>query len=251
MIMNQKVDILGVRFDAVGMKSLLELIKNSVSVGKREILAFSNPEFVLEARRNSVLKNYLNNIVTVNLADGMGIVLAARVLGEYLPERVTGTDFVSELFDLAGREKYKIFLLGGKPNVANQVRLFFLNKIGIDCVVGVADGYGDMRVNSEVLEKINSVAPDILMVCLGNPRQEKWILDNIDHLNAKIVFGNGGALDFWSGNVKRAPLWMQNNCLEWLFRFFQDPSFSRFKRQVKLIKFVFLCLFFLFFDRKG
>ena len=86
--------------------------------------------------------------------------------------------------------------------------------------------------------QINNSVPDIVIVCLGCPNQEMWICRNISKINAKIIIGNGGAIDFWSGNVKRAPSFFIKNGFEWIYRLFQDFSIKRIKRQLKLLKFV-------------
>ena len=94
------------------------------------------------------------------------------------------------------------------------------------------------NLKTEIVDEINNACPEITIVCLGCPKQEKWIEKNKDKINTKIIFGNGGAIDFWSGNIKRAPVFFINHKIEWLFRLFQDFNWKRIKRQLKIFQFL-------------
>ena len=235
-------NILGVRFHNLSLAEVVSYVGKCVVNKQRAILAFSNPEFVVEAQSNPFLMDYLNNRVAVNVADGIGVVWAAGLSGQVLKERVTGTDFVPSLMRMCAEHDHKIFFLGGKPGVAEQARDYFSRTLGKDVVVGVENGYFSEDRNGDIVEKINSSGAQVLMVCLGNPRQEKWIEKNLEILAPYVMFGNGGALDFWSGGVRRAPLWVQKVGFEWVFRLGQDFSLARIRRQLKLLKFVKLFL---------
>lgn len=234
--------VLGVNFHNLSLDEVIEGVDATICAGERKILAFSNPEFVVEAQKSSFLMGYLNDRVDINVADGVGVLWAASLSGSPLKERVTGTDFVPKLMELCVRRGYRVFFLGGKPGVAQRARDYLSVMLGKDAVVDVADGYFQADQSQEIIKKINMSGAQVLMVCLGNPRQEKWIEENLTSLNQNIIFGNGGALDFWSGNVKRAPQWMQTLGFEWLFRLGQDFTVVRIKRQLKLLEFVRLFL---------
>jgi N-acetylglucosaminyldiphosphoundecaprenol N-acetyl-beta-D-mannosaminyltransferase len=235
--------ILGVRFDNFTIDEFVDLVVKEIEAKKKFRIALSNPEFLLQARSNPQLKNYLNSI-EFNVADGIGVVLASRLLHHYpLKERITGTDMLPRLVEKAKERGLTFYFLGGKPGVAEKAKQKFLEKFGYEGVVGLHHGYLDENMESVIIDEIRLLKPDILMVCLGNPKQEKWIQDNFHLLEARLIFGNGGALDYYSNNVKRAPLWFQENGLEWLFRLTQDFSWVRIKRQSKLLKFPFLILF--------
>jgi N-acetylglucosaminyldiphosphoundecaprenol N-acetyl-beta-D-mannosaminyltransferase len=107
-------------------------------------------------------------------------------------------------------------------------------------IVGALHGY--FTDDEETVRTINASGADILMVCLGNPHQEEWIEKHFDRMNAKLIFGNGGALDFWSGAATRAPQWVIGLGLEWLYRLMQDRSWKRLRRQLRLLTFVRLVL---------
>ena len=104
-------------------------------------------------------------------------------------------------------------------------------------ICGHINGYTDLT-DDEIVDEINNACPEITIVCLGCPKQEKWIEKNKEKINTKIIFGNGGAIDFWSGNIKRAPVFFINHKIEWLFRLFQDFNWKRIKRQLKIFQFL-------------
>lgn len=242
MYVSSELTLLNVKFHNIKVESLLNLILKKVKNGEKFIISLSNPEFLLESEKNQELKKYLNN-VSLNLADGIGVVWASKILSKKpLFERITGTDLLPELINLSLVNKLRFYFLGGGFGVAEKARDKFKNDFGYNGVIGYQHGFFENNEENNIIQKINMLSPDILMVCLGNPKQEEWIERNFDKLNVKLVFGNGGALDFWSNNVQRAPMWMQNLGFEWLFRLFQDFTWKRIKRQSRLIVFPFLVL---------
>ncbi|WP_162254541.1 WecB/TagA/CpsF family glycosyltransferase [Massilia cellulosiltytica] len=227
--------LFGVKFNALTMDGLMESIDSDLSKNRSITLAFSNPEFIIEAQRNGFLRDYLNR-VNYNLADGIGVVAASRLLGKGLPERVTGTDFVYRMAEFCAHHSHSLFLFGGRPGVAAAAKGELEKAYPGIKIVGTVDGY--INDLDKVVEEVNRVKPTFLMVCLGNPIQEQWISAHRDLLEAKVVFGNGGALDFCSGRVKRAPRWMQRLALEWLYRLRTDFSVKRIRRQARLSSYV-------------
>lgn len=230
-----RVDILGIGFDPMTMPQLVERIERDVERGDRFRIAFSNPEFVLAARREPFLRDYLA-AVRYNLADGVGVLWAARRFGTPLPERVTGTDFTDALAALCARRGWSVYLLGGRPGVAERARRR-LERLhpGLE-VAGVHHGF--FEDDAPVLADIARCRPTFLMVCLGNPRQERWIARHAESLPVRVAFGNGGAIDFSAGEVARAPLWMRAHSLEWLHRLANDFRPARLCRQLRLVGFV-------------
>lgn len=237
-----RVSILGVQFDNLTMRGLVDAVDAALMDGGRRVLALSNPEFLVAANNNPFLRRYLNEIVDINVADGVGVLWAANLYGMPLRERVTGTDFVPELYKLAVARGYRIFFLGGKPGVAERARNTLRTRYGVDVVAGCRDGYFGEAQESSIVREINDSGADALMVCLGNPKQEEWIARHLDELAPRVVFGNGGALDFWAGEVKRAPRWVQSMGMEWLYRLGQDLTWTRLRRQSRLFTFVYLVI---------
>lgn len=223
------INILGVYVNKITMKEAL-LRSESFFDGKPHLVFTPNPEIILECEKDSGLTDIINS-ADLLLPDGIGIVIASKILGVGLPERVSGYDFLCGLF-----EKYrdkKFYLLGSKPGVSEKA-MDNLKKQGIN-VVGCHDGYfkDDSEVISDILEK----SPDILAVCLGAPKQEKWIFEHKDELNVPISICGGGSLDVLAGVVKRAPAIYQKLCIEWLYRMVKEPR-KRIPRILKLPVFV-------------
>ena len=149
--------------------------------------------------------------------------------------RYPGTDFFEYL---PKDRKIKVFLYGSKLENVTKAKSLIEEKYSNISIVDYFDGYSKIS-DDELIEKINTSNPDILIVCLGCPKQEFWIQKNFYKINAKIIFGNGGAIDFWSGSVKRAPDFFIKHGLEFIYRLFQNFTFKRIKRQLKLFKFFF------------
>ena len=193
-----------------------------------------NPEIVMLCRENSDLKEAVNSAAMV-LPDGIGIVKGARILGTPLKQKLPGIDFAQELFALMAEGGMSVFLLGAKPGVAELAEKNLLRRFEGLRIVGTNDGY--FTEDGQVIDKINSVSPDLLLVCLGAPKQELWMKDNAKLLNVGLMAGLGGSLDVFAGVVERAPERWQKLGLEWLYRLKEDPS--RAKRMTNLPKFGF------------
>lgn len=195
-----KIDIFGVKIDNLTMDEALERIKGFV------VLPYS--EFIVRAQKDQEFKNILNS-ADFCLCEGRGLWLMARFLKKPIKEPISGVDLIHNL-------KGKIFLLGGKEGVAKKVKEKLDTK-----VVGTEHGYQDLK---KVIKKINKAKPEILLVSLGSPKQEKWIYENLAKMpSVKMAVGVGGAFDFISGRVKRAPKVLQKIGLEWLWRLILQP----------------------------
>lgn len=210
------------------------------------VISFINPEIFLKQNhrsQKSLLHQYFLN-TKYNFLDGIGIIYAinSRLGTTYnITNRYPGTDFFNYLPDIqsleaAGRGKIRIFLYGAQKerNIIAGERLSH-SFDGVE-IVGNQDGFSQI-CDDYLVQKMNASNPDIIIVCTGCPKQELWIQKNLSKLNARLVFGNGGSIDFWSGAVKRAPKTMINFGFEWLFRLTQDFSPRRIKRIFKILKF--------------
>lgn len=157
-------------------------------------------------------------------ADGMGIVWAARLMGKKLPGRVTGIDLMMHLVERAGMEGKKIYLLGAKPEVVQQLSEIYQNQYGKNFIAGFRDGYFSDDQAPEIAREISSCQPDLLFVGMTSPRKENFL-----HNQAAILepipykMGVGGSFDVLSGMIPRAPIWIQRMGLEWLFRLSREP----------------------------
>lgn len=202
---------------------------------EKHIISFVNPEIFLQAEKNPFMMWYLQQ-TEYNFVDGNGLLLAINKMKKTAfkaSDRYPGTDFFSYL---PKDSEIRVFLYGAsEENNAKAAEKIHENYPNV-VITGRLNGY-EKRPDEEVISLINDSNADILIVCLGAPRQECWILKNKENLNVKVIFGNGGSIDFWSGNVKRAPEFMIRHRMEWLFRLGQDFSFKRIRRQLGLVPF--------------
>ena len=224
--MNKKTEILGVKVDCLTMQHTIIEIEKLIKNKKPSLIATANAEMLMLANSDFELKKILN-LAAIVTPDGAGTVWAARHLGYDCPERVAGVDLVTNLL----KKNYRAYFFGAADGVAQKAADKFPN------VVGVRNGFFNSNDEPNIIADINSKNVDILLVGLGVPKQEKWIFNNLKNLNVPVCIGVGGTFDVLSGNVKRAPTWMQQAKLEWLFRALKQPS--RAGRLIALPKFVF------------
>lgn len=220
---------MGVKFDSV---TLSQSIENAMDIIERHECGYvvtPNPEILWMCRNEPSLLAALNAADMV-LPDGVGVMYSAKILNKPLEEKVSGVDFGIGLIKRLAEAGKSIYLLGAKPGVA-QAAASELRKdySGIE-IKGLHHGFFDD--DEEIIGEINDARPDFLMVCLGAPRQEKWMLENKGKLDVGIMAGLGGVLDVLSGTAKRAPQSWQDKNLEWLYRLLKEPK--RIKRQIKI-----------------
>ncbi len=212
------------------------LFSNLISDRSTKYISFINPEIFLQQQKDESLHQYFSQS-KYNFIDGIGLLKAVnKKLGTSfnIQDRYPGTDFFEYLPD---DREVRVFLYGSKPGNAEIAKDNIESKYKNVSIVGTFDGY--TKISDEKLTAlINLSALDILIVCIGCPRQEKWVKDHLDDLSVPVVFGNGGSIDFWSNNVKRAPQFMIDMGLEWLFRLFQNFTPERIRRQSKLVDFL-------------
>ena len=184
----------------------------------------------LDVWLNSLSDPHLHRIMarcSLSFPDGMPLVWVSRLLGCPLAERITGVDLVPKLAELSAKKGYKIFLLGGRKGVADRAtRLLESDYPGVHIVGSYAPSEESLsRMDqSEILSRIHAVKPDILLVALGNPKQEKWIWMHRDRLDVPVAMGIGGSLDILVGDMQRAPRWIQQCGMEWAMRLLQEPA---------------------------
>lgn len=216
--------------------------------GGKRLIFTPNPEMLVDAYEDERFREILNSS-DLNIPDGVGLQLASRCLrlrnnirqDQMISERVTGTDLTMKLLELASAHGYRVYLLGGSPGVADKVLKRYPRLAKIVADEGPAAGLdpADWRHESEeVIKRVNKLKPDLLFVGFGHKKQERWLMENKDRMQFGVGLGVGGAFDFISGRVKRAPVWVRGVGLEWLYRLIQEPW--RWRRQLKLIKFFWL-----------
>jgi len=232
--------ILGVRVDDVTFAEALALLREFVASRAPHYVVTPNPEFVMAARQDAAFRAALNG-AALAIPDGGGLLLAARLWGRPFREQVRGTDLVYRLARLGARDGQRWFLLGAAPGVAEAAgRRLIARYPGLQ-VVGTFGGSPHPADDAEARAAIRAAGPvDVVLVAYGAPGQELWMARNVAALGVPVAIGVGGVLDFISGRVRRAPRWVRDLGLEWLFRLLVQPR--RWRRQLALPRFALLAL---------
>ena len=175
---------------------------------------------MLAAEKDPEFRRVLNAADLV-LPDGIGVVYSAKILGTPLKERVPGIEFAEAMLSALNEMGGRLYLLGAKPGVAEEAGRRICARYSDLVLCGTHDGY--FKDEQAILPEIAAAKPDLLFVCLGAPKQERWMAAHEDKVQAVMV-GVGAAFDYEAGNIRRAPMWMQRHNLEWLYRLMQDPK---------------------------
>ena len=233
--MDKRIKVLGVPVDMVDMKKAVEVVEGFLQTQGLKLVFTPNPEMIIAAQKDRELMEALNS-ADLLVPDGIGLVLMARILGARVPERVAGYDLVCRLFDLGTRRGISFYLLGAEPGVAEAARKNLERDYPGIKIGGTHHGYFDEEEGRVIIQEINRLRPDILLVGLGVPKQEKWLYQNKGILKAKVGIGIGGALNVIAGRTKRAPKVFIKLGLEWFYRLLKEPR--RIKRVIQLLLFV-------------
>lgn len=226
-----RVQILGVHVDSVTKGQAIGKVREWLLNDQGQHKIFTpNPEFLVEAYKNPKFRKTLNG-GDLNLPDGVGLKIMAPIYGARIKSRISGADFMEEICNTAQKNNKSIYLLGGRGEVASKTGDILKRKYPDLMVKGAHEGlknaYDRGEENEKLLNKINDSSPDILFVAFGHPKQEFWIEDNLSFLpSVRIAMGVGGSFDYISGKVKRAPLFLRNAGLEWLYRLVKEPGRS-------------------------
>ncbi|MBS4204760.1 WecB/TagA/CpsF family glycosyltransferase [Lederbergia citrea] len=232
--MPDKVNILGVEFDHTTKQEMVNQLHDNIKMNKKTFVVTANPEIVMEATMNTTFKDTLRDADHI-IADGIGVILGAKILKKPLPERIPGIELMEELLHIANQESLNVFFLGSREDVIKQT----VQNVKKDYPNLIIGGYhhGFFKENDQqILNMVKNANSDLIFVALGFPKQEYWIQNHIDSFHKGIFMGVGGSFDVLAGTVKRAPaIWRKLN-LEWLHRLLQQPS--RWKRMIVLPIFV-------------
>lgn len=229
-----RVEILGVAFDNITMDEAVERAVELMAQPGPHLVVTPNAEIVQLAEKDEEFSRIIAGADLV-IPDGVGVIYASRILGRPLKGRVPGVDFAAALMDRMAAEGKKLFLLGAKPGVAEEAAQRLAEAHPGLTVCGTHDGY--FTEDEPVTAAIRQSGAEVVFVCLGAPKQEKWIAKNGGATGAKLLIGLGGSLDVFAGRVERAPEAWQKAGMEWLYRALKEPA--RLKRVAKLP--LFLC----------
>ncbi|WP_459480487.1 WecB/TagA/CpsF family glycosyltransferase [Clostridium saccharoperbutylacetonicum] len=218
------------------MKSLMDYVNTFDKVN----IVSGNPEILFNGLDDPILTNFFKHKNSVIIPDGVGTVIASKLIGDPVKEKIAGIDLVKEVLIKANKEKKSIYLLGAKEEIINKcvenIKLEFPDlKIS-----GFHNGFFDINNCNDIVEEISNSNPWAIFVAMGSPRQEIFIEKVMDKTNTHIFMGVGGVFDIFAGELKRAPKWMITLGLEWLYRVAQEPF--RIKRLIAIPKFLLLVL---------
>jgi N-acetylglucosaminyldiphosphoundecaprenol N-acetyl-beta-D-mannosaminyltransferase len=213
---------LGVRIDNLTMVEASRRIIKLAAKQESAQICFVNADCVNIAFANSHYRDTLSKATCV-LADGIGVRVAGSILNQNIRENINGTDMLPYLCAAAENSNLSLYLLGGRPGVPEGAAAWIAQRYPALHIAGLRNGYFDAEEEPEVIANIASSRADILLVALGAPRQDNWIAAHRLHLGAKVSIGVGGLLDFYAGRIPRAPVWMRELGMEWLYRFWQEP----------------------------
>jgi len=219
-----RVDILGIRVDNFTMDEALQFILDSAVGSAARQLCFVNTDCINKSVREEKYRNLLHKSDAV-LADGIGIRIAGKITRREIRQNVNGTDLFPLLCQRLQRSELGLFLLGARPEVVGAIAEW-VNKThpGVR-IKGYRDGYFDATQEAAVLQEIDDSGAEILLVAFGSPRQDLWIAEHLPQLaQVRIAMGVGGLFDFYSGRIPRAPQWMRELSLEWVYRLYQEPG---------------------------
>lgn len=228
-----KTDLLGVQVDNVTLEEAYQKFLSFLEEDKTSVIITPNSEILYAAYHDKELFEILNR-ADMLIADGIGVVYASKILKKPLPERVAGFDLLCRVMENAVKDNVKLFFFGSKPGVAEAAKEKLEQKYPGIQIVGTNDGY--FKDEEAVVEKVNQSGADLLLVCLGAPKQELFMDRWKDRLQVKACIGAGGSLDVFAGTVKRAPAFFCKFGLEWFYRLIKEPW--RFKRMINLPKFM-------------
>lgn len=228
-----KIDVMGLKFDSMTMDEALSRAEALLRGDKAAYVVTPNAEIAYEALHDGQLREMLNG-ADLMLPDGAGVVLASKLLRTPVKQKVAGVDFAAGLLGILERNGQSLYLLGGKPGIGELAAQKMLEAHPQLRIAGIADGY--FRDEAPVIEKINASGADALFVCLGAPKQERFMVQHRQELHVHLMAGLGGSLDAFAGTVQRAPAWMIRLNLEWLYRLIREPK--RFRRMLRLPKYL-------------
>ncbi len=241
--MEQK-KLLGVPIPTESKKEVLEYIKKYLSMGQEFVHIVSlNPENLVLCHEDEEFKKIVE-MSQIRIVDGIGVVLAGHMLNVPVGERFTGVDIMEKLIAMAHDGSLSVVLIGGEQNLATKLAKCYRDKYSQIEIVG-SEGFKDAKnPNTDEEAALLSIVavhkPRLLFVAFGSPTQEKWLWKNRALLQGVVCMGVGGAFDFLSGNVARAPILVRRLGLEWLYRLLRQPW--RWRRQLRLLKFVWLVM---------
>jgi N-acetylglucosaminyldiphosphoundecaprenol N-acetyl-beta-D-mannosaminyltransferase len=233
------IDLLGLKVNRLSMTEALSVIRRFIDERTPRHIVTADASMVVLSRDDTDLKRIVQGADLVT-PDGAGILWASRLLGKPITHKVSGVDLVDRLCLISHETGIRLYILGGAPSIADTAAAKFREKYPNVQIVGTRHGYFAPGDETSVVQAIMDSKADVLFVAFGIPKQEKFIDRYKEHLGVPVSIGVGGSFDVYSGQVQRAPIWMQNAGLEWIFRLAQNPK--KITKVMTLPKFVMIAL---------
>ena len=217
-------NILNTRVHNLSMLETINCVEEAILNDNHVHHVVVNAGKIVQLQKDNQLRESVNNSDIIN-ADGQAVVWAAKFLNKPLKERVAGIDLMQNLVELAYKNNHTIFLFGAKEEVVKKVIAIYSEKYGKNLIAGYRNGYYNKEEESFIANEIASSGANMLFVAITSPKKENFLYEFKNELKAvNFIMGVGGSFDVIAGLTKRAPLWMQNNGLEWFYRFLQEPK---------------------------
>lgn len=213
---------MGVDVEVVDERILFDRITGFVGQGGRHTVMYVNAHCMVIAQNDEAYRKVLNHAHLV-YADGISLVWAGRLCGRYLPCRLTAADFMPRFFSRFSQSGIKVYFLGAEHGVADAAAKKLRKANPRLQIVGTHHGYFEEGESERIIDEINRVQPDIVMVGMGVPYQEKWIEQHYKQMNVPVIWGVGALFDFLSGRLARGPQWLLDSGFEWLCRLIAEP----------------------------
>jgi N-acetylglucosaminyldiphosphoundecaprenol N-acetyl-beta-D-mannosaminyltransferase len=220
--MLESLFILGVRVDVITCEAALARIENFIAEGCPRQIVTVNPEFVMAGQSNAEFRRVIND-AALALPDGTGVWWASRHLGRPVPERIPGVDLVERLAALSAARGYRLYLLGAQPGVAGRAAGALCARYPTLTIAGTYAGSPRAEDEADIIARVRTARPHILLVAYGAPAQDMWIARNLDRLGVPVCIGVGGVFDYLAGVRPLAPRWLRQIGLEWLHRLVTQP----------------------------
>lgn len=223
----KKIKFLNTSVNAISMNECIEGIEDYIEKNQKAYVVPVNVDVIIKIEKDPELKEIVDHADMV-LIDGKPLIWIAHKHKLPITEKISGSDLVPRLLGRAAEKGFSVFILGGREGVADKAKQKIEDQLPQIKIVGTYSPYvgfeNDQDEQNRIIEKISESKPNILLVCLGCPKQEKFIYNKIHEYDANVSICAGATVDFLAGNVRRAPKWMSNCGLEWLYRFFQEPK---------------------------
>ena len=216
-----------------------ELFK-SINFFEKVHIISGNPEVLLNGLQDNVLLNNFTSKNSIIIPDGIGTVICSKIVGQPVKEKIAGIEVMDNIVKKCEKENQGIYLLGSTKETVDMCNINLRTKYRKLNILGSHDGYFEIDDCEDILKEIEKVNPKVLFVAMGCPRQEIFIAKYMDRLPCRVFMGVGGSFDIIAGNVKRAPKWMINIGMEWLYRVVKEPF--RIKRLSSIPKFIMIVL---------